>query len=202
MVCRGVPPPACVTYVCRSHLFQTYVAGFVAAVSRCLEKEIRNPCSSKKGLVAKACRGGLSRRFVADCLSQAERLCYKPYVAERHPGTSYIPRLLSRTHIVLGPNLCQDADTRKYSSIRATAGAVERFWTLSDAFGHFRKLANTLRQRKTHNTRKLPNPGTPPLKTGTLLLRNREKTNGEDDHRHLAEGLGTLLCSVAGPCRI
>ena len=100
-VCRGVPPPACVTYVCRAHLFHTYVAGFVAAVLRCLEKEIRNPCSSKKGLVAKACRGGLSRRFVADCLSQAERLCYKPHVAERRPGASYIPRLLSRTHMCI-----------------------------------------------------------------------------------------------------
>ena len=48
-----------------------------------------------------ACRKGLSRRFVADCLSQAERLCYKPYVAERRPGASCIPRLLSRTRTLL-----------------------------------------------------------------------------------------------------
>ena len=41
----------------------------------------------------------MSRRFVADCLSQAERLCYKPYVAERRPRASYTPGLLSRTHI-------------------------------------------------------------------------------------------------------
>ena len=66
-----------------------------------LKKEMRNPRSFKKGLVARACRKGLSRRLVADCLSQAERLCYKPYVAERRPGASYIPGLLSRAHICI-----------------------------------------------------------------------------------------------------
>ena len=38
-VCRGVPPPACVTCVCRAHLFHTYVAGFVAAVSHAALEE-------------------------------------------------------------------------------------------------------------------------------------------------------------------
>ena len=90
------------TRLCYIRMSRPLVSYVCRGVCRgCFEKEIRNPCSSKKGLVAKACRGGLSRRFVADCLSQAERLCYKPYVAERCPGANYIPRLLKYIYIYI-----------------------------------------------------------------------------------------------------